>query len=228
MRGHGFCSTEGMRRMPTLMVCLAGLLSVSATRPDADPSTRPDIPLSTPSAAHSHSAIHAQDALRAQAEEAIRLSLTRRSLDHFSLQQIEQLAQTIVEESHRHDFDPALVMAVISVESSGDPEAVSHVGARGLMQLMPGTAEELARKLELRWEGPDTLFDPVFNVTLGIAYLGQLSDRYENMPMALAAYNWGPSRIDRRLRRGDGLPSRYIEKVMRAYGGNTPTLSRSS
>ena len=214
--------------MPTLMVCLAGLLSLSATGPDAGPSTRADILSSVPATAQPPSAVHAQDALRAQAEKAIRLSLRRRSPDSFSLKQIEQLAQTIVEESHRHDFDPALVMAVISVESSGDPEAVSHVGARGLMQLMPGTAEELARKLELRWEGPETLFDPVFNVTLGIAYLGQLSDRYENMPMALAAYNWGPSRIDRRLRRGDGLPSRYIEKVMRAYGAATPGLSQRS
>ena len=214
--------------MPTLMVCLAGLLSLSATGPDAGPSTRPDIPSSAPATVRPPSGVHAQDALRAQAEKAIRLSLRRRSPNSFSLQQIEQLAQTIVEESHRHDFDPALVMAVISVESSGDPEAVSHVGARGLMQLMPGTAEELARKLELRWEGPETLFDPVFNVTLGIAYLGQLSDRYENMPMALAAYNWGPSRIDRRLRRGDGLPSRYIEKVMRAYGAAAPGLSQRS
>jgi soluble lytic murein transglycosylase-like protein len=127
------------------------------------------------------------------------------------------LARTIVEESERHGFDPALVMAVIHVESGGYHLAVSHVGALGLMQLMPPTGEELAEKLDLPWHGPDTLFDPVLNVKLGVAYLRQLADRYDNVPTALAAYNWGPGRIDRRIRRGATVPSRYIEQVMRAW-----------
>ena len=108
-------------------------------------------------------------------------------------------------------------MAVIHVESSGYHLAVSHVGAIGLMQLMPATAEELAGKLDIPWQGPDSLFDPLLNVKLGVAYLRQLTDRYDNMPTALAAYNWGPGRIDRRIRRGATVPVRYIEQVMRAY-----------
>jgi soluble lytic murein transglycosylase-like protein len=54
-------------------------------------------------------------------------------------------------------------------------------------------------------------------VKLGIAYLRQLTDRYASMPTALAAYNWGPGAIDRRIRRGASVPSRYIEQVMKAY-----------
>jgi len=141
--------------------------------------------------------------------------------------ELVDLARTIVEESERHGFDPSLVMAVIQVESGGFHLAVSHVGALGLMQVMPATGEELARRLDLPWHGPDTLFDPVLNVKLGVAYLSQLANRYDHVPTALAAYNWGPGAIDRRLRRGAGVPSRYIEQVMRAYDVRGQTAGRS-
>jgi soluble lytic murein transglycosylase-like protein len=132
------------------------------------------------------------------------------------------LSHAIVEESGAHNLDPSLVMALIEVESAGYHLAVSNVGALGLMQLMPRTAEELARKLGVEWHGRDTLFDPLVNVKLGTAYLRQLTDRYDSTPTALAAYNWGPGRIDSRLRRGVAVPSRYIEQVMKAYDDKEP------
>ncbi|MCH8925279.1 MAG: transglycosylase SLT domain-containing protein [Proteobacteria bacterium] len=113
--------------------------------------------------------------------------------------------------------DPARVLAVSQVESGGYYLAVSHVGAIGLMQLIPATAEELAGKLELDWRGPDSLFDPVINVKLGTAYIKHLADRYGDVSTALAAYNWGPTRIDRRIRIGSGVPSRYSKLVMKAF-----------
>jgi soluble lytic murein transglycosylase-like protein len=131
--------------------------------------------------------------------------------------EIVMLARTIVSEAKRWALDPALVVAVIHVESNGYHLAVSPVGALGLMQLLPSTGEELAHKLGVAWHGPDSLFDPIVNVKLGTAYLRELSDRYDSMDTALAAYNWGPGRIDRRLRRGASVPSRYIGQVMRAY-----------
>jgi soluble lytic murein transglycosylase len=138
---------------------------------------------------------------------------------HTGLSRSEEnaLATTLVSEAVRHEMEPSMVLAVIQVESGGYHLAVSPVGALGLMQLLPSTAEELAHKLEIDWRGPDTLFDPVTNVTLGIAYLKQLSDRYGSFSTALAAYNWGPGRIDRRLRKGVKLPSLYPEQVTRAY-----------
>lgn len=128
-----------------------------------------------------------------------------------------RLAHAIVREAERHALEPDLVMAVIEVESAGYHLAESHVGAMGLMQLLPATAEELAGKLGIEWMGDDMLFDPVINVQLGTAYLRELSNRYDgNVSTALAAYNWGPGRIDRRIRRGATVPSLYIEQVMRA------------
>jgi soluble lytic murein transglycosylase-like protein len=76
--------------------------------------------------------------------------------------------------------------------------------------------------------GQDMLFDPVINVRLGTAYLRELADRYGDVNVALAAYNWGPGRIDRRLRRGAAVPSIYIEQVMRAYRRNLSVASQRS
>jgi soluble lytic murein transglycosylase-like protein len=219
--------TGDMKRMPTLLICTVGLLSLSGTFPERTPAPSglqaPGPALPPPAKKEAESNRGSQRSLAlVQVREALRHS--RR--DHWTEDEILGLAQTIVVESHRHGFDPALVMAIIHVESSGNPNAVSHVGARGLMQLMPSTAQEIAGKLELAWEGPDSLFDPVVNVTLGIAYLRHLNDRFENIPMALAAYNWGPSRIHRRIRRGDSLPVRYVDKVKQVYGGDLALRSQ--
>lgn len=138
---------------------------------------------------------------------------------HTGMSRVDEVnvARTVVQEARRYGLDPALVLAVIQVESGGYYLAVSHVGAIGLMQLIPATAEELAGKLELDWRGPDSLFDPVINVKLGTAYIKHLADRYGDVSTALAAYNWGPTRIDRRIRIGSGVPSRYSKLVMKAF-----------
>ena len=131
----------------------------------------------------------------------------------------QPLAREIVEQARLYDLEPTLVFAVIQVESGWYSHAVSPVGALGLMQLLPSTAEELAGELGIEWRGADTLFDPIANVRLGVAYLRQLTDRYESVPTALAAYNWGPGRIDRRLRRGAALPEIYVRQVMETLEG---------
>jgi soluble lytic murein transglycosylase len=138
---------------------------------------------------------------------------------HTGLSSFEEgkLARTIVEEARAHDMDLEVVLAVIHVESGGYHMAVSPVGALGLMQLLPATAEEQAEILGLDWRGPDSLFDPVLNVKLGVAYLTTLYVRFGNVSTALAAYNWGPGRIDRRLRRGKSVPKIYVEKVMNVF-----------
>jgi soluble lytic murein transglycosylase-like protein len=141
--------------------------------------------------------------------------------------EIARLAYTIVREAERHDFDPGLVLAVMAVESGFYNFAVSHKGAMGLMQMMPPTGQELAARKGIPWDGPTTLFDPVVNVRLGVAYLRQLSDRYGHIQLALAAYNWGPGRIDRRLQLGSEVPVDYAQLVFEAYDEAQQRRNRS-
>jgi soluble lytic murein transglycosylase-like protein len=132
--------------------------------------------------------------------------------------EVAQLAETVVVEARRYHFDPGLVLAVIHVESRFDTYAVSPKDALGLMQLLPSTGEELAPIVGVEWHGPQTLFDPVANVRLGVAYLRQLTDRYHgSVRTALVAYNWGPGRIDQFVRAGDPLPREYSQLVLAAY-----------
>ncbi len=129
--------------------------------------------------------------------------------------ELARLAETIVLEARASQLDPALVLAVIRVESGFDAFAVSPAGACGLMQILPATGEHLAGRLGLPWVGPRSLFDPVTNVKLGVAYLDELRRRYGSLEMALAAYNWGPGRIDRFLEGGHPVPGSYSTRVLR-------------
>ena len=133
--------------------------------------------------------------------------------------ELSRLSLTIASESRRAGLPMELVLGVILVESAGNNFAVSSVGAMGLMQLMPRTGEAVAAQLGMLWEGPTTLFDPVANVRLGIVYLEGLVERYETLTTALAAYNWGPTRIAERLERGDPIPAIYARRVLLATGG---------
>jgi len=94
----------------------------------------------------------------------------------------------------------ALVLAVIRQESAFDAAAVSRAGARGLMQLMPRTAQRVARSARLPFSRHRLTADPAYNVRLGSAYLNQMLERFRgSYPLALAAYNAGPYRVDRWL-----------------------------
>lgn len=91
----------------------------------------------------------------------------------------------------------ALVHAIIRQESVFDTQAQSPVGARGLMQLMPATAREVAGKLGIAHNTSWLTTNPRHNITLGSSYLGRMIQRYDGAyPMAIAAYNAGPGRVD--------------------------------
>ncbi len=134
--------------------------------------------------------------------------------------EVEELARVLVAEANHHALDPMLVVAVMHVESRFNTFAVSPVGAMGLMQVMPGTGEEIARRLAIPWTGPQMLFDPIVNVRIGTEYLKHLAMRYKSIPTALAAYNWGPGHIDRRIRKGSQLPQEYPRLVSEVYDSN--------
>lgn len=116
--------------------------------------------------------------------------------------------------AQRHGLDPALVMAVVGVESGFEPQAVSPKGAQGLMQLMPGTARDM---------GVTDPFDPAANLDGGSRYLSSLVARYEgDLTKALAAYNAGMGAVARHR----GVPPyaetrSYVRKVLGRYQGGT-------
>jgi soluble lytic murein transglycosylase-like protein len=218
-----------VRRFVTLGLVGIGLLGISCQM--SGPVLVEEAP--EPLVHFSHGA--AMDAALADLEQAADASMEAQLLAelrecHTGLadHELVVLAATIVEQGRVHNVDPGLVMAVIHVESRGYHRAVSPVGALGLMQLLPATAEELARNFDLDWHGPQSLFDPVLNVKLGTAYLSQLTPRFDSTNTALAAYNWGPSRIVRRIRRGAGVPTRYVELVMKAYDEQDKLQARRS
>jgi soluble lytic murein transglycosylase len=110
------------------------------------------------------------------------------------------------------DFpDPALIFSVVRQESAFDAKAISHAGARGLMQIMPQTALRVARKLKVPYSRNRLTRDPAYNLRLGQAYLANMIRDYDgSLILALAAYNAGPLRVERWLRRyGDPGPSIY-------------------
>jgi soluble lytic murein transglycosylase len=91
----------------------------------------------------------------------------------------------------------ALILAIARRESEFNPSVVSPAGALGLMQVMPGTAREMARSLGLDYSEARVLNDPAYNARLGAAYLAQLMGRYGgNLVLVAAAYNAGPSRAN--------------------------------
>jgi soluble lytic murein transglycosylase-like protein len=132
------------------------------------------------------------------------------------------LSQTIHEESISRGLDPLFVLAVMKVESSLNPSAVSPVGARGLMQIMPQTEKWILEALLPNFSSHYISWDePVSNAKLGIAYLAYLMKRYgRNKVYALVAYNSGPSRLDADIKSNENItPGRmsYVELVKRQY-----------
>ncbi|MEL6914583.1 MAG: transglycosylase SLT domain-containing protein [Pseudomonadota bacterium] len=108
------------------------------------------------------------------------------------------------------DVPPALALAIARRESEFDPRVSSGVGARGLMQLMPATAEEMAGDLGVRFIERRLLSDPDYNARLGLTYLAELQETFGESPVLISvAYNAGPSRAFAWMRsRGDPREAR--------------------
>jgi soluble lytic murein transglycosylase len=123
---------------------------------------------------------------------------------------------TVLTHAEHQLLDFAYVYAVIRQESLFQTDAISRSGALGLMQLMPGTALEVARKQRIRLNNlEDDLFVPEVNIRLGTAYLRQMLNRFqENHLLATAAYNAGPSRAKRwKKRYGCLSPDIWVELI---------------
>lgn len=126
-------------------------------------------------------------------------------------------AITIYEESKKYGIDSKLILAIIRTESEFNIYAKSPKGAIGLMQIRPNTAKFVSSNIGVKYRGLDSLYDPHYNIRLGIHYLDMMRRKYGNWEEALVAYNRGPTGLARYVERENELPTRYIEKVMGYY-----------
>ena len=127
-----------------------------------------------------------------------------------------EIESLITKHAEKNNLDPSLVRAVVKAESNFNPNAVSPVGAQGLMQLMPSTAKGL---------GVQDVFDPEQNIAGGTAYLRNMLDQFGSVPLALAAYNAGPGAVQKY----GGVPpyketQNYVNKIM-TYTTNHKEMS---
>ena len=107
-----------------------------------------------------------------------------------------------------HNVDQKIIIAIIAVESSGNPRAVSRANARGLMQLKPLTAKIMGIK---------DAFHPYENIWAGTRYLKRLEKRFGNLDIALAAYNLGPTKVSEFLKNNFNPSAyKYVRKVKAA------------
>ncbi len=155
--------------------------------------------------------------------------------------------QTFVTAAHQVSLQTSWLFAIARQESAFAENARSSAGARGLMQLMPATARQTAKKVGLK-PANNSLYDPEYNIQLGASYLSSLYGRFNNnRALATAAYNAGPHRVTRWIKSSAGLPidvwietipydetRRYVKNVLafdaiyqHKLGEKTPVLLRS-
>jgi soluble lytic murein transglycosylase-like protein len=134
-----------------------------------------------------------------------------------------KVSDAILEESAKHNLDPILIAALIEVESGFQSAAISPMGARGIMQIMPEVGKAIAREIGLReYSGYDTfrpehLDDPVLNIKFGIYYLYDLKKSFRSMNLALVAYNVGPTEMRNRLDSDIEVPIEFANVVLSVY-----------
>jgi soluble lytic murein transglycosylase-like protein len=159
-----------------------------------------------------------------QPEELVKIySIVKANRPTIAEREAWKLSTLILDESATRDVDPMLVLAVINVESGFSNHALSPMGARGIMQIMPETGRYLAEEL-FRVDGfkarefrPDHLHDPALNIKLGVFYLDGLKKQFRNLSLALLAYNFGPGEIRNRLDNNVELSDAYAAMVLAAY-----------
>ena len=131
--------------------------------------------------------------------------------------------------SAEYEVDKYLVYSIIKAESNFKEESISNKGAKGLMQLMPSTAEEIAKKIEIQLD-ENNILNPQININLGTKYISNLIKKYENIGLALAAYNAGSGNVDSWIEKGildsngtnlEEIPyvetNNYVRKILRDF-----------
>ena len=153
----------------------------------------------------------------AQASKRQQSTASRSSGRNFRASNVELYRSLMDRYGRQFGVDPDFVAAVMTIESSGNPNCRSSAGAMGLMQLMPGTCRDL---------GVQNPYDPEENVRGGAQLLGQHLRRYRgNLTLVLAAYNAGPRRAEDGSWTNIEETRRYVANVLNVYGGTDAAVT---
>ncbi|HEX8185272.1 MAG TPA: transglycosylase SLT domain-containing protein, partial [Blastocatellia bacterium] len=121
---------------------------------------------------------------------------------------------TIKQEAKRNGVDPYIAAGLIRQESVFNPNAISRVGARGLMQVMPATGQQISRRQGIGTITAADLYNPTINIKLGMSYLAQMLGQFGRIEYAAAAYNAGPSRARAWMAERGGLDiEEWVESI---------------
>jgi soluble lytic murein transglycosylase len=137
---------------------------------------------------------------------------------------LHRIAHVLWDESKQYGMDYRLVLAVMKVESNFRYDAVSHRGARGLLQLKPSLAKFIAKDAGIQWTGVKTLDEPGKNIKLGIHHLSALIEDFESLSLALHAYHVGPTRLKEILSEKHKPDKAFLNLVLKEYKKNISTL----
>lgn len=141
----------------------------------------------------------------------------------------KEYSEYVAKYANEYNVEENLIYALIKAESNFNSKAVSHQNAKGLMQLMDSTAEDLANKCQIKLTD-ENIFEPDINIRLGTQYIAILLDKYDRIEIALAAYNAGSGNVDKWIKNGiiksdgsdiENIPYKetntYVRKIMRDY-----------
>jgi len=139
---------------------------------------------------------------------------TRKDPEALALLYPRAYPDSVEQASSRASVEPSFVWAIMRRESAFRPSALSHADARGLMQLIPPTAQQIAKTLGEKEPAPADLFSPGVNVRYASWYLGQLLERFGHPALAAAAYNGGPNAVARWVKQSGTQPlDLFVEKI---------------
>jgi len=146
-------------------------------------------------------------------DQVIRAAFKAGEMDALSNRFPMSYKTIVLQAANETGLKPAEIWSIIRQESAFNQHAVSYVGAKGLMQLMPATARQVARQLNMP-KGTPKLFSAATNIRLGTTYLADIKQRFGNLALAAAGYNAGPHRVSTWLERVSfDSPQAWVEAI---------------
>ena len=138
--------------------------------------------------------------------------------------EVISISDMVYDESMRNNVDYRLILALIKTESNFRQDAVSKRGARGLLQVKPSLAKDIAEEAGIEWRGKETLDQPEENIKIGVHILSKLIEDFESIDMALHAYHVGPTKL-REIHTKKKMPRKhYLNLVLDEYNKNISLL----